>query len=117
MDAIDILGSLLGHKSSRTGRGTDILNDILKGDRAVEARPRSIPSGSAKPQPGDIEREAKELEDLLNIANERKAGRRSEQPRPPQPPQPPRSRSLSNPVPDLVTRVPTGINRRRHAQG
>ena len=30
MDVIDILGSMLGHKSSEPGKGTDVLTDILR---------------------------------------------------------------------------------------
>ena len=65
MDVIDILGGILGHKTSQGGRGGDALNDIFRrGSRS------SSPSGS---QPTDISREAKELEDLLNVTNDRQA--------------------------------------------
>lgn len=109
MDAIDILGSLLGHKSSRSGRGTDILKDIFKGGSRSEttsrseprSRPephsRSTPSATASPnlRPGDIAREARELEDLLNVANQRSSRRRTGQSQPPQRQQP------SRPDPDF----------------
>jgi hypothetical protein len=78
MDAIDILGSLLGHKSSRPGRGTDVLTDILSG------RSRSRPSTrSGSSEPVDIESEAKKLEDLLKVAKGRHAGRGTERREPP----------------------------------
>ena len=67
MDAIDILGSLLGHKSSRGGRGSDVLKDILTGG----SRSSAPSSGSS---PTNIGREAKELEDLLNVAQHRQSG-------------------------------------------
>ncbi|MEO8268547.1 MAG: DUF533 domain-containing protein, partial [Aureliella sp.] len=72
MDVIDILGSLLGQKSSGGGRGGDILKDILPGGSRS-----SKPSSGSKPM--DLDRQAKELEDLLNVAKHRQAG--SEQPK------------------------------------
>ncbi|MCR9293968.1 MAG: tellurite resistance TerB family protein [bacterium] len=66
MDAIDILGSLLGQKSSRPSsksskNGSDILADIFGG----RTKTKSAPSQT------DLERQAKELEDLLNVSNDR----------------------------------------------
>lgn len=92
MDAMDILGSLLGRKSSGSGKGADILNDILKGGSRPEPRSRSTSSASPSPnlRPGDIESQARELEDLLNVAKQRTSSRRTRQPQPqPQRPQPP----------------------------
>ncbi len=70
MDAIDILGDLLGHKTKQPGRGTDILKDIFgRGSRG---------SGSPSPppkKPAEINREAAELEDLLNVARDRSPNR------------------------------------------
>ncbi len=72
MDAMDILGDLLGHKTKQPGRGTDILKDIFgRGSRG---------SGSPSPAPktpAEIDREAAELEDLLNVANDKTSIRRS----------------------------------------
>lgn len=76
MDAIDILGGLLGHKASRGGMGADILKDILGGGLRPPSRPQPG-SVSAKPSSHDIQREAKDLEDLLSVANGRSGGRRS----------------------------------------
>lgn len=74
MDAIDILGSILGHKSGKRGGGTgDIFKDILKGG----SRTSSAPAPGSPPGMNEIQREAKELEDLLNVANDRQARRPS----------------------------------------
>jgi hypothetical protein len=63
MDMIDILGGMLGHKSSRGSKGSDVLKDMFgRGSRSSEQQ-----------GPIDISREAKELEDMLNVAH----GRRS----------------------------------------
>jgi hypothetical protein len=77
MDAIDILGGMLGHKSSGSGMGAEILKDILGGKpaakRAPAPSPRSAPSTPSGPV--DIHDEARELEDLLNVAHKRHTGR------------------------------------------
>lgn len=74
MDVIDILGGILGHKTSQGGRGGDALNDMFRrGSRSSSSR------GS---KPTDINREAKELEDLLNVAKDRQAGSAPSQPSP-----------------------------------
>ena len=93
MDAIDILGGLLGGKArSGGGGGGSILKDIFGGG-AAGSSPRS---GSRAPsdQPTDIEREAKELEDLLNVARSRQGqqptGQSPRYPEPPRAPEPPR---------------------------
>ena len=69
MDAIDILGSLLGHKTSRGGRGGSVLTDMLGGGSS-----RSAPAPSRPPSPAEIQREADQLEDLLKVANGRSTG-------------------------------------------
>jgi uncharacterized membrane protein YebE (DUF533 family) len=74
MDFTDILGDLLGHKTSRGGRGTDVLNDMFN-------RRRRAPSSSGSaPLPNEIEGKARELEDILDVANERHNQRRSGRP-------------------------------------
>ncbi len=66
MDAIDILGGLLGHKSSPSKRsggskpGTDILSDIFGGGS----------KRSSGPSTTDLDRKAKELEDMLNVSKD-----------------------------------------------
>ncbi len=92
MDAIEILGSLLGPKSSGSGLGTKILKDILAGGGARQretptsppstppsATPRS-PRGSGDLRPEEIERQARELEDLLQVAKNR-SGTQTPRPR------------------------------------
>jgi uncharacterized membrane protein YebE (DUF533 family) len=93
MDAIEILGSLLGQKSSGSGAGADILKEIFLGGSRKEApattgraqMPREVTEQS-------VDRQAGELEDLLNVANSRSSGRTTGQPRPQaQPPQRPQA--------------------------
>ena len=74
MDVIDILGGLLGHKTSKSGRGGDALNDMF--------RQGSRSSSSQGSRPTDINREAKELEDLLNVVKDRQSGSAPSQPSP-----------------------------------
>jgi uncharacterized membrane protein YebE (DUF533 family) len=65
MDAIDILGSLLGHKTSRGGRGGSVLTDIFGGGS------RSADAPSRPPSSAEIQREADQLEDMLKVAKDR----------------------------------------------
>jgi uncharacterized membrane protein YebE (DUF533 family) len=86
MDAIDILGSLLGGRksggsSSGGGLGGVILDQILKNGTAGPRQPApqqqpSPPASSSRGSsrvsiPGDLQQEASELEDLLNVARNR----------------------------------------------
>ncbi len=71
MDAIDILGELLGHKKSQPSRGSDVLKDIFR-----RGSGQSASTSSPKSQ-GQISREAQELEDLLNVAESRSSTRRT----------------------------------------
>jgi Protein of unknown function (DUF533) len=91
MDPIDILGSLLGGgKRGGGGLGGQILTQILKGGGAAERSSAPAPSPSSRPQPGrpfDIQQEASELEDLLNVAHERQTQRQA-QPQSPSRPAP-----------------------------
>lgn len=92
MDAIDILGELLGHKSSKPSRGTDVLKDIF----GRKSRGSTAPTAPPK-KPSDIKREAEELEDLLNVSNNRRSQRGSSQPqRRPQPSPPVQRQPQSN---------------------
>ena len=68
MDAMDILGDLLGRKTSKPSRGTDILKDVFR--RGSQPSKSSPSVGS-----GDINQEAQKLEDLLNVAQNRSARR------------------------------------------
>lgn len=70
MDMIDILGGMLGHKSSGGGKGSDVLKDMFgRSSRTSEQK-----------GPVDITREAKELEDMLNVAHGRQASPGSSSP-------------------------------------
>jgi uncharacterized membrane protein YebE (DUF533 family) len=81
MDAIDILGSLLGRKSG--GSGMPDLSEIFGQREAPAPQRREAPTGSP-PTQTDLQRQAKELEDLLNVARDRDTTRRQE-PAPRQP--------------------------------
>lgn len=70
MDLTDILGNMLGRKSEGGGRGGDILRDILGGGRE---RPAPAPSPAPSGSQGDLAAQARELEDLLNVAKGRAA--------------------------------------------
>jgi hypothetical protein len=73
MDIIDILGGMLRQKAGRSGKGPDILNDILRG--GPRGRSQSSPATPREANPQDVSRQAKELEDLLNVAHDRNAQR------------------------------------------
>ncbi len=76
MDAIDILGGLLGRKRGDSGKGPD-MGDILRRGRQPEPERRG---GSASPSSHmDISAQARELEDMLNVTNDREVQRRSGQ--------------------------------------
>ena len=110
VDMIDILGGMLGQKSSRpSGKkgsskgGTDILADIFGG----RSKRSSAPSSS------DLESQAKELEDLLNVSNEHHRGqsRSRTPPRSGSPGAPPTGSTFpgsSFPGAGSGTRVPAG---------
>jgi hypothetical protein len=69
MDMIDILGGILGQKSgnSSASGGGKILKDILGGNSPSQGRTRE----AAPPSRSDITTQARELEDLLNVAGNR----------------------------------------------
>ncbi len=113
MDLVDILGGLLGHKSGGSGRGADILQDILRGQTkpAPREEPRSRRS-SAPGAPSDldqagIEQQARSLEDLLNVARDRNAQRQVEAPeRPSSRPMNPRGEPVRRERPSLPAERP-----------
>jgi hypothetical protein len=96
MDPIEILGSLLGNKAGGSSPGAAILKEILLGGAKRQApagktpapagaqRPSSPPGRSAstwnEPASDDIEAQARDLSDLLNVANDRSTRRASPQP-------------------------------------
>lgn len=83
MDAIDILGSLLGAGKGRptdTGMGGSILDQMMRGG-SKSPPPTQQPRGRAP----SLDQQAKELEDLLGVATGRSSGTAQPQ-RPPQAP-------------------------------
>ena len=75
MDAMDILGELLGHKSQKPSRGGNVLKDIFG------RGPQKQSSSPAPPKkPHEIQQQGEELEDLLNVANDRTTHRQSSTP-------------------------------------
>lgn len=119
MDAIDILGGLLGGKS-RGGGGGSAAGSILKDIFGRGAASSSSRSGGSSPthQPTDIEREAKELEDLLSVARSRQdqrgpsSSRMSEVPRMPDPPRMPTTPRAPTPPRAPSTPSMPNLNRR-----
>ena len=68
MDMIDILGGMLGHKTTQGGKGSDVLKDMFgRGGRSAPEKERRGPI--------DIGREAQELEEMLNVANDHSSSR------------------------------------------
>ena len=63
MDAIEILGDLLGRKTQAPGRGADVLRDIFGRGSQQASRPPSATS-RAPVGPESISREAEKLERL-----------------------------------------------------
>ncbi len=90
MDAMDILGGLLGGKSGGGSIGGKILKEILTGGSGGgggTSAGRAQPSPSqTQSQPGsrgrgsNIDAASKELEDLLNVANQRTSSRQTQSP-------------------------------------
>ncbi len=95
MDAMDILGSLLGGGSSQGsgGLGGKILKDLIGGGRSAAPPParQAPPASSRAPsgRPASLDDRAHELEDLLGVAHGRATRQASPQAAPPQvaPPQ------------------------------
>jgi hypothetical protein len=110
MDAMDILGSLLGGGQSRGsggGLGGKILKDLVNaGSRSSQQPPaRSTPPTSDRQAPsrqipsrsgGSLEDRARELEELLHVAHDRQTNRSS---RPTTPPTSPQTRYQTPPPP------------------
>ena len=78
MNAIDILGDLLGHKTRGGGLGGDILKDIFRRGSAPQRGSTNRGSTNRQSKPAssrDIQQDAEDLEDLLNVANDRSSQR------------------------------------------
>ena len=77
MDAMDVLGALLGKKSQGGGSAGSILKDMLGGKRrAPQPAPQTRRQHPRSQRPMTIEGAAKSLEDLLNVSNEHHQTRR-----------------------------------------
>ncbi len=100
MDAVEILSKLLRKKSPSGeggGLGTKILKDLLGGGGTQKQNTEKPTSGSSRGtttsrnfdvnSSGDIQRHAKELEDLLNVGSRRSTGTTSPPAPPPRPSQ------------------------------
>lgn len=89
MDAMDILGALLGKKAGSSGSGGAVLKDILGGKRPApssgSATSRQHPQAR---QPRTIDEAASSLEDLLGVSTSHHQSRR-----------PAESRSVPTPAP------------------
>lgn len=98
MNAIEILGSLLGGKSGGAGGAADILSEILGGQ--AQQAPQA-PRGSGRGAPsGAGTMDAKELEDMLGVGQA--SPRNTPAPSPPrQTPQPPPSAPKQTLPPDI----------------
>lgn len=101
MDAMDILGSLLGGKAQGGGRGADILRDIFgrSGGNAPqpESRGQAAPGGRQAPQDDRVD--AGDLEELLNVAVNRTSNQRSAPPPMSRPPVQANTMPPSRPAP------------------
>ena len=76
MDAMDILGALLGKKSSGSAGG-NILKDMLGGGTPKPStQTRRAPQPQRQGRPKTIGDAARSLEDLLNVSNEHHAQQR-----------------------------------------
>lgn len=79
MDAMDVLGALLGKKSGSGSAGGNILKDILGGGSSSRQQTppqrRHAPTPQQGRRPKSIGESAKSLEDLLNVSNSRHAQR------------------------------------------
>ncbi|MGB7347817.1 MAG: DUF533 domain-containing protein [Pirellulaceae bacterium] len=93
MDAMDVLGALLGKKAGSGSAGGNILKDMLGGRRpAPPTQTRRAPQPQSQSRPRTIGDAAKSLEELLNVSNDHHAQRR-QAPAPQQPANPPRQQT------------------------
>ncbi|QDT11753.1 DUF533 domain-containing protein [Planctomycetes bacterium K23_9] len=78
MDAMDVLGALLGKKAGSGSAGGNILKDMLGGGRrpSPPAQTRRAPQPQSRSRPKTIGDAAKSLEDLLNVSNNHHSQRR-----------------------------------------
>ncbi len=81
MDAIDILGALLGKKMQSSGPGSDVLKDMMAGKSRQPAPPRQ-PTPPSRSRPRSIDETARSLEELLNVSQEHRSSRQASPPQP-----------------------------------
>ncbi len=96
MDAMDILGSLLGGKSGSGGAAGNILKEMLGGGGRQQAPPPAQHPSARKPR--SIGEAAQSLEELLNVSNQHHQQRRQPVPTPVPTPQP-TQRPIPQPAP------------------
>lgn len=92
MDAMDILGALLGKKSGSGSRGGDMLKDMMAG-KSRQPAPRRAPVPQRQTRPKTIGDAARDLEDLLNVSTDHHSQRRQAPRQAPAPSPPPASRA------------------------
>ena len=81
MDAMDILGALLGRKSSGGSAGGNILKDMLGGSKPkASTQTRRAPQPQRQGRPKTIGDAARSLEDLLNVSTEHHNSRQRQEP-------------------------------------
>lgn len=107
MDAMDILGALLGKKSGSSSRGGDILKDMMSG-RSRQPSPSRAPVPHSSRRPRTIGDAAKGLEDLLNVSNDRHNQRRQAPASPPPQRQPPVEHQQMNDQAEILIRAMIG---------
>ena len=99
MDAMDVLGALLGKKSSSGSAGGNVLKDILGGGRP---KPPSQPQREhprARQSPRTMGEASKSLEELLGVSTQHHQQRRAPQPQTVPQSQPNRAPAPSRSVP------------------
>lgn len=104
MDAMDILGALLGKKSSSGGSGGSVLKDMLGGRRPKpqpQAQTREHPRAR---RPASISDAAQSLEELLNVSHDHHQQRRQPPPSSPAPQPRPTPQPRSSPQPQWTAK-------------
>jgi hypothetical protein len=107
VDIVDILGGLVRRKAGGTGPGADVIKDTAnRGSRSS--------SSSRDAGPADMDRDARELEEMLNVSRDRNARRTSTpaapvRPTAPTPPARPATPTPpARPTSDSSLRTPSG---------
>lgn len=107
MDAMDILGALLGNKSKSGGGSGKVLKDILGGAKRTSPAPSPAPRPHPRASPPrTIDEEAQSLEDLLGVSHDHHERKRQNPPSPSRSPAPPPQRpsaSQSSSAPSWTT--------------